>query len=235
MNPRRFVEQYPRSLEAQLLRAGRATNAPNSTLRLTLSALGLGAAATAASVSGAVHAKAWSLIGTVSVKWLAIGVLAASGALVAVRLAGWHGMHSMPAQPERTRAAVTTSETNTSPAPGAIGNLAHNVAPVQLEATAAPRVTRHESPRAARKSSESLGAEVALIDAARQAVDEKQAARALALLQQYDRQFKKPCLAQEATLLRARAIAQLARASEAAAANAVHGSSSNNPLAEPQE
>jgi len=205
MNPPRVVEQYPLSLEAQLLRAGRAVNAPDSTVKVTLGALGLGAiASAAASANGAAHAKAAGLLGTLIAKWTAVAILVASGAFVAASLPGWLGTAaSAPGQPQRARAAVTIAKAVAPPA-GLVSATALQASPV---AAAAPSVARERPPSAA-KSGNSLGAEVALIDAARQALQEGQAARALALLQQHARQFKTPRLAQEAALLRARALDQ---------------------------
>ncbi len=216
MNPRRVVEQYPQSLEAQLLRAGQAVNAPDSTLGVTLAALGLAATSSAAaSASGAVHAKAAGSFGTLCAKWTAIAILVASGAFVAARLPRWLGpAASAPEQPQRTRAAVKISEADAPPADVVTKTSAEPMASAKPDATAVPRVAPHERPASAARSDDSLGAEVALIDAARQAVDEGQATRALGLLQQHDRQFKTPRLAQEATLLRVRALSQLARGTE---------------------
>jgi hypothetical protein len=215
MNPPRVVEQYPRSLEAQLLRAGRAVSAPDSTLKLTLGALGLYASATAAtSVSGAAYTKAWSLFGTMTAKWTAVAILVASGTFVAARLPHWlRAAASAPEQPQRTRAAATVTKADTPPAALVTETSELQAAPSRSDSKATPRLAPHERPPAA-KSGESLGAEVTLIDAVRQAVDEGRAARALGLLQQHDLQFKKPRLAQEATLLRTRALEQLARGSE---------------------
>ena len=216
MNPRRVVEQYPQSLEAQLLRAGQAVNAPDSTLRVTLAALGLGATSSAAaSASGAANAKAAGFFGTLTAKWTAIAILVASGAFVAAHLPRWLGAAaSAPEQPHRTRAAVTILNADAPPADLVTKTPAALMASAKPDATAVPRVSPHERQPSAAKPGDSLGAEVALVDAARQALDEGQAARALALLQQHDRQFKTPRLAQEATLLHARALEQLASGTE---------------------
>jgi hypothetical protein len=241
MNPHRVVEQYPLSFEAQLLRAGRAVKAPNATLEVTMSALGLGATA-AASASGAAHAKVWSWYGTVSAKWMAVAILAASGAFVATRLhapsaasvgktarpsAAPVALADGPERPEWTRAAVTVSKA-TAPLKATV---------VETLPPAAPKAARapHEKPPSGLESADSLGAEVALIDAARRAVDESQGGRALALLRHYDRQFTRPRLAREAALLRARALEQVAHENEAKPASASSSSLSGQNLpGEPQ-
>jgi len=224
MSPRRVVEEHPHSLEAQLLRAGQAVKAPDATFSVTMSALGLGATATAAaSVSGTAYAKAWGWFGGAAAKWTAIAIFAASGTWVAARLCGWLGAPSaasihgtaaqsaahatpahVPEQPQRASVAVTKIESLG--APSAVATLAPPKVSVRPNTKAASSLSQPKSLPSAAKSDESLGAEVALIDAARRAVDEKQSSRALALLQQHDRQFTKPRLAQEAALLRARAL-----------------------------
>lgn len=216
MNPRRVVEQYPHSLEAQLLRAGQAVSAPDSALRVTLGALGLGATATVAvSVSGAAHTKVWGLFGTLTAKWTAVAILVVSGIFVAARLPRWLGAAaSAPEQTRRTRAAATIPKADPPPAAVVAEASAPQAASSKPDSKVALRVAPHERRPVAAELGESLGAEVALIDAVRQAVDEGRTARALALLQQHDRQFKKPRLAQEATLLRTCALEQLARGSE---------------------
>ncbi len=216
MNPRRVVEQYPQSLEAQLLRAGQAVNAPDSTLEVTLTALGLCASSSAAaSASGAVNAKAASLFGTLSAKWTAIAILVASGAFVAVHLPRWLGAAaSTTGLPQRARAAVTILNIDAPPPEIVTKTLAEPIASSKPDTTAVPRVVPRERLPSTAKLGDSLGAEVALIDAARQALDEGEVARALTLLQQHDRQFKTPRLAQEATLLRARALQQRASGTE---------------------
>ena len=216
MNPPRVVEQYPQSLEAQLLHAGQALDAPDSTLKATLAALGLYASSSAAtSASGAANAKAAGLFGTLWAKWTAIAILVASGGFIATRLPRWLGAAaSAPEQPQRTRAAVTIPKADAPPAVVVTETSVEPMASAKPEATAVPRAVPHEHPPSTAKSGDSLGAEVALLDAARQALDEGRVARALTLLQEYDRQIKTPRLAQEATLLRARALQQRALGTE---------------------
>jgi hypothetical protein len=249
MSQRRVVEEHPHSLEAQLLRAGRAVKAPDATFSVTLSALGLGATATAAaSVSGTAHANAWGWFGSVSAKWTAIAIVAASGTWVVARFSGWLSTPSpanfqgaaaqsaahatlahVPGQPQRASVAVTTMEGLATPT--AVATPAPQKASVRPNAKTASPLAQTESPPSAAKPGESLGAEVALIDAARRAVDERQSNRALALLQQHDRQFTRPRLAQEASLLRARAFEQLAQRDVDKAPTAVSPGSS--PLKQP--
>ena len=251
MSQRRVVEQHPHSLEAQLLRAGQAVQAPDATLRVTLSALGLGATA-ATSVSGAAQAKAWGWFGTVSAKWTAIVILAASGAYVATRVPAWLSVRSaagvpstsrqspapltpldLPEQPQRAHAAVTASRTDSPSAATVAEPLAPQKPSARLTTKAVALAVPRENLPAAANFGESLGAEVALIDAARRAVDAKQGSQALALLQQHDQQFKTPRLAQEAALLRTRALEQTAHGNEAKGAAAVRGSPAQNQPVEP--
>jgi hypothetical protein len=241
-----MVEQYPRSFEAQLLRAGREVKAPDLTRMATLGAMGLGsmASSTAASAGWAAHRKVLGLFGSLSVKWIAIGVLAGAGSLWAVRISNFMGttpgtsVERVPAQsvvstpkpnllvqPQGPSADVTQSKAQ-SPA----------VAIVPKAIKAPTPVSQTQSPPSVAMTRESLGAEVTLLDAARRAVDNKQGGRAWALLQQHDRQFVRPRLAQEAALLRVRALEQLGRANEAkAASEAFRDAYPQSPLAEPQE
>jgi hypothetical protein len=64
----------------------------------------------------------------------------------------------------------------------------------------------------------SLGAEVALIDRTRQALDQGEPARALTLLSQHRRDFASPRLREESYFLRARALENLGQRDEAARA-----------------
>jgi hypothetical protein len=62
-----------------------------------------------------------------------------------------------------------------------------------------------------REASRSLGAEVALLDRSRHALEEGQLALAQQYLTQYDREFQNPKLAQEANILRAQLLERNAR------------------------
>ncbi len=228
MTPSRVVDQYPRSLEAQLLLAGRTLEPPRATYRTTLARLGLLAAslsgtnavgATAASGTGSV------VMGTVVAKWVTIGVVAGASVFGLGRATGvW-----------KSPAAVTPPVVGSS-LPREASVAAPGIRREPLEATGLPTdPTRPDrsapseaalragqltaattGPRASSPtSSPSLGEEVATVDEIRRALRQGQAGRAIELIDQHARRFRTPRLAEEAAFLRVQALRQLGRVERA--------------------
>jgi len=249
MNPRRVVEQYPNSLEAQLLRAGRALQPPRSTQRKVLACIGLAAATmgSATQVGAAIIGRQGvSLAVGQLLKWGSIGVAATVLVGGAVRLSrtAHDASLTLPARavvspavvaapaprlppPQASRddvASLKTIPSCSADAPasqhGAVNSAAAHTTRAEATAKSGVKDSRavlrlSEATAASSSQSETLGAEVAQIDAVRRALDQQQAARAIQLLDEYARRFDKPRLAQEAAYLRVRALQQARRDAQA--------------------
>lgn len=214
MNPRRVTEEFPRSLEAQLLRSGRDLTPPPEQLGRTLVAI---------SLLGANNAKAAGL--ALTIKWATAGlvsgvalVVAASGARVAwshfegrSRVDMTRASRVVETSPPMMPSAVSkpTPELRIGSEPArATGVPLSNVQPSE----SAHALPVHQPPNI---PSASLGQEVAQIDRVRSELVQHRPARALALLDDFARQFPSPRLAEEATYLRVLALEGAGRRLEA--------------------
>lgn len=224
MSSRRVVDEDPKSLAAQLVRAGRAVTPPDSLTKHTLSRLGLGAAMAG---TGAAHAgTAWSAVAAIA-KW--VGISGALG-LSAIGVVQLSSTRSEP--PERAPGArpvasaaprAPAAREGTSQLPLASAPALEQPALLSGAPSSGPGTTtrRHGAlvptpePSAAPSRGESLANEVALIDQVRKELSLQQPERALQSLREHARRFSAPRLAEEALFLRTQALSQLGRSSEA--------------------
>jgi len=246
VNPRRVVEEAPHSIEAQLLRAGRAIQPPLSAYQKTFAGLGGGAAALGgAKLASAVTAKSAFgnlLLGT-AIKGIAIGVVAGATLLGLVQVTT--GRVTSSRQSNAATRVTTASETRAKTVHAVTGSkpvtqsdksqvLTVQPAVEQVDGTTEPsRSANHVpvsniassdvlpvTPRSLAQPQGSLGEEVAALDQIRQALDSGQAQRALDLLERHSQQFSAPRLAEEAHFFRVKALERLGRHAEAEEANA---------------
>lgn len=201
--------------------------------------------ASAAAATSAVSAKsviaAW--LGGTAAKGIVVGFVAGATVLGATQI-GTTLHHSVPETTPSGSQSIATprdgeSKGELSPAPALASSLAPSETPVVTQLGSAdpaaqdtkitsPSNLRHAGDQVPAQSSldtvksrlspsgKSLGAEVALIDEVRDALRRQQAGRALDLLRQHQVQFTNASLGEEAMFLRARALEQLGRHSEAA-------------------
>lgn len=198
MNPRRVTEELPRSLDAQLLRAGRQLSPPPGQLARTLAAL---------NAFGVPSAQAASL--ALTIKWAATGLV--SGVVLVAAISGarhvWVGHGAQPPvevaqpKPRLVVASATVPRDSESVSPEIVPKI-----PVPA-AVKTPGVAVSTMPNvAAAVPDSSLGREVALIEQVRSEIGQHRSARALALLDEYARSFPAQRLAEEAAYLRVMAL-----------------------------
>lgn len=238
-------EQFDRVRSALLRSARRDAPAPKALTR-TMGALGLGAAVmseTAQAATVAAHAAKLGLL-----KWFGMGVVAGVTVLGGYEATQTRSQHTQGAPaavapaptPERVGLPTTTSPAALiDTAPTLSVPPAQKAAPVPQPA-AAPRVepaiegtpTEPPSLSAAPPQLVSLDEEVALIDAARQALQAGDSASCLQVLDRYRDQFPTPQLGLEAGVLRVDALARRGDCSTARAlAIRMIGSSPRGPAA----
>jgi hypothetical protein len=202
--PRRLIEQDG-GLAAALLRAGSNVAPPPAELveRVFVSvemATAAGMVATSAAATGFGAAK--KVMAIAVAKWALGGVVA--GAALSVATIGsdrWGSRHEAPVV-----ARPTAARTPSSPSPPVVAKSPEReLAPGAEPAPAVsvrPEWDRGERPK---DSAVTLAAEVALLDAVRTALDGGSAARAMELLDRYEREFPRGQLLPEALLFRVRA------------------------------
>lgn len=153
-------------------------------------------------------------------KWIAAAAGAAivAGAIVTLRPSAEHAevpAATPPVQSTDTPTSASTESTPTSAstestsAPGAIEESAPSAAPPPL-----PNAPRKAAPAPAAPG-DALGEEIALVDAARGALNAGDPAKALARLDAYDRDHENGSLKLEASVLRVEALARSGRRAEA--------------------
>jgi hypothetical protein len=220
MNPRRVVEEFPDSLEAQLLRAGRAMTPTPSQVSRTLAAIGL----TATAVGNAAARGALGFGVAATTKWAAIGVFSGV-ALVAVLFGSKVVLTQTAPQVPPQSTGVDPSLAGSQPLPGSTfsdtrrersNSTMPSLAPEPSSAVEPARPTPVAMPTAAPGGT--LGQEVAFIDRVRDELARQRPLRALGLLDGYHRQFPEPRLAEEVAYLRATALQSAGREQEAARA-----------------
>jgi len=235
---RRMIDEDPRSIEAHLLRVGRAMQPPDSAYQKTLAGLGIAAATLAsAKVVGASTTKVafGSTLSGVAVKGIAVGVMLGASVLGATQVGStWHGrVTSASAAAVRTSSKAQLRPKSAMEAPVAVaqtvvereGSTPNAGTAEPTGGSPIPRPEREATGESVRTitpspcaSPNSLGAEVVLIDQIRRALDNAQAEHALDLLEQYRLRFPAPRLGEEASFLRVRSLARVGRSGEAAEA-----------------
>jgi hypothetical protein len=224
--PKRWLEEgAPRDIE-HLVRAAQSEHPGDVSLRRTLTALGVGLGATSVT-AGAAAAGAAAGANTVTItvgllaKWTAVGAtlgtltagaatLARDVPRVAQRVPS--SVSPAPARLESNRAAPIFSE------PGVTG--AWTTASVPVPAIAPPHkpaVTTAPSATGVALDAETLAEEVKSVDGARAALAAGEAARAVSLLDEYERRFAERRFAPEALYLRMEALVSLGLTAQARA------------------
>lgn len=184
-----------------LLRAARdVPGPPEGALEQTLSGLGVGGTALAATAGAKAGTASWASVG----KWLAAGV--------ALGVAGSAGVTAVQ---EWQRPQATVQRTNSvalpSPAHSATTQPAHEQPPAPaLSAAPAPAASSGRAARGVLPARDSkapgLAAEIERLDQVHHALTRADARAALAALDTYDAEFRGGQLAPEAALLRVRAL-----------------------------
>lgn len=205
-DPLRLLDQGADEFERELLTAGR-TERPSLTRRRGI-LVGLGLAAAAGTV--ATGAKASLLEGVVRVAGAPWAIGGALGAAAVVTGASLWPAEPAPVMPPEAPAAVTR--------PAVVA--AAPLATLEQEAEAAPlvvdpapalspvrRAAREPQRAAAAPRAPSLSDELVLLESARRALSRGEPRKALALLDDHGRSFRKPRLSVEASVLRIEAAA----------------------------
>ncbi|MEJ7733480.1 MAG: outer membrane protein assembly factor BamD [Polyangiaceae bacterium] len=251
--PRPLLEDGGTDLERTVLRSGLDEQPPRRLLERTLTTVGVtaGVVTAAATTTGAASAAAvGAKAGAISTAWfvvkcLGIGLGAAALGAGAVRVVtpmettagAAHGVERVANVAASAQVAALASPERAAPAADAPGDPA---APSEVPSGADGRPTgagagagaaAGESAAASVAAPEArastLAGETALIDAARKALNGGDASRALALLDQHGQEFAGGVLAQEAEILRIRAL--YARGDRATAATRARRFLARNP------
>jgi hypothetical protein len=211
MNDPRRLKDEGTPLERSLLRDARDRRAPAQSRERALLALGLATAATSASIagsSGAVAAVKGARL-VVIVKWLGIGAVAGVTTLVGGRAL----RENSRAPAKAVEAAQDPAAPVPSNAPGALAQPdptpAADLPPRDIGKSAPVAKIARPKPVASASRASSLGPEIAIIDAARTALSQRQPESALSLLDRYEAEFPRGGLALEASYLRVQALLAL--------------------------
>jgi hypothetical protein len=224
--PKRWLEEgAPRDIE-HLVRAAQSEHPGDASLRRTLTALGVGLGASSVT-AGAAAAGAAAGANTVTItvgllaKWTAVGAtlgtLTAGAATLArdvprIAQRAPSSVSPAPARLDSEQATPLVSESSVKDA--------WTMASVPVPAIALPHkrtVTAAPSAAAVPLDAETLAEEVKSVDGARAALAAGQAARALSLLDEYERRFDERRFAPEALYLRMEALVSLGRTAQARA------------------
>ncbi len=200
--PQRLRVVGATDLEQRLLgAAGAEQPSPELTRRMARGlgiAAGAGLAAVARATAAAPPAAAGSGLFWPAV-WAAVAAMAVAGGV-----AGWARGHGRPV-PVRSLVAAASPRPTGAPPPAA-------TEPREAPVAAPPTHHHRPTPPAA-----DLGAEIALVDAARAAISGGEAARALVLLRRYDSRFPSGTFRPESSALQVEALAHLGQAERAQA------------------
>jgi hypothetical protein len=198
MNPRRVTEEHPRSLDAQLLRAGRQLSPPPGQLARTLAAL---------SAFGIPSAQAASL--ALTIKWAATGL--ASGVVLVAAVSGarhvWLGQGvASPVEVAQPKSILVAASATLPRVSESVSSELEPKIPVPAAAKTSGVPVSTMTNVAAAVPDSTLGREVALIEQVRSEIGQHRSARALELLDEYARSFPAQRLAEEAAYLRVMAL-----------------------------
>lgn len=205
MDPERLINESS-DFERELLRAGQSDAMSAESRRAILGALGVGGTLVAA---GTIAAGIKASSGKGLLTALGIGGISAIGAVGV-----WAGLSLT--EP----AAVSTPKVESSPLPRApIDAKPKPEAPPPVEVVTPDALAPSKeapAPRAVNKVSDALSLELSAIESARAALARRDYARALSLLDEHRRRFRKANLMAEATVLRIEALAASGEKSAAA-------------------